>query len=89
VIDFEVTANRPDCLSVAGMAREIATAYGLQVRRPVAGGSSLALTSLKSVEQGDIDIAIHSAATVAFDHFTRELVVHGKRVVHEFEYRSL
>jgi len=30
VIDFEVTANRPDCLSVAGMAREIATAYGLR-----------------------------------------------------------
>jgi len=60
VIDFEVTANRPDCLSVAGLAREIATAYGLQVRRPVAGGSSLTLTSLKSVEQGDIDIAIES-----------------------------
>ena len=60
VIDFEVTANRPDCLSVAGMAREIATACGLQVRRPVAGGSSLALTSLKSVEQGDIDIAIEN-----------------------------
>jgi phenylalanyl-tRNA synthetase beta chain len=60
VIDFEVTANRPDCLSVAGMAREIATAYGLQVRRPVVGGSSLALTSLKSVEQGDIDIAIEN-----------------------------
>jgi phenylalanyl-tRNA synthetase beta chain len=60
VIDFEVTANRPDCLSVAGMAREIATAYGLQVRRPVVGGSSLALTSLKSVDQGDIDIAIEN-----------------------------
>jgi len=60
VIDFEVTANRPDCLSVAGMAREIATAYGLQVRRPVAGGSSLALTSLKSVDQGDVEIAIDS-----------------------------
>jgi phenylalanyl-tRNA synthetase beta chain len=60
VIDFEVTANRPDCLSVAGMAREIATAYGLQVRRPVVGGSSLALISLKSVEQGDIDIAIEN-----------------------------
>ena len=58
VIDFEVTANRPDCLSVSGMAREVATAYGLQVRRPVAGGSSLALTSLKSVDQGDIDIVI-------------------------------
>jgi phenylalanyl-tRNA synthetase beta chain len=60
VIDFEVTANRPDCLSVAGMAREIATACGLQVRRPVVGGSSLALTSLKSVDQGDIDIAIEN-----------------------------
>jgi phenylalanyl-tRNA synthetase beta chain len=27
VIDFEVTANRPDCLSVVGLAREAATAY--------------------------------------------------------------
>jgi phenylalanyl-tRNA synthetase beta chain len=60
VIDFEVTANRPDCLSVAGMAREIATAYGLQVRRPVVGGSPLALTSLKSVEHGDIEIVIEN-----------------------------
>jgi phenylalanyl-tRNA synthetase beta chain len=60
VIDFEVTANRPDCLSVAGIAREVATAYGLQVRRPVVGGSSLALTSLKSVDQSDIDIAIEA-----------------------------
>ncbi|PYR54659.1 MAG: phenylalanine--tRNA ligase subunit beta, partial [Acidobacteria bacterium] len=27
VIDFEVTANRPDCLSVLGLAREVATVY--------------------------------------------------------------
>jgi len=27
VIDFEITANRPDCLSVRGLAREAATAY--------------------------------------------------------------
>lgn len=32
VIDFEVTANRPDCLSIAGMAREVATAYGVTLR---------------------------------------------------------
>ena len=32
VIDFEVTANRPDCLSVAGLAREIATAFDLPYR---------------------------------------------------------
>ena len=32
VIDFEVTANRPDCLSVVGLAREVATAYDLPLR---------------------------------------------------------
>jgi phenylalanyl-tRNA synthetase beta chain len=58
VIDFEVTANRPDCLSVSGIAREVATAYGLQVRRPAVGASSLPLSSLKSVDRGDIDIVI-------------------------------
>ena len=31
VLDFEVTANRPDCMSVIGIAREIATAYKLPV----------------------------------------------------------
>ena len=34
VIDFEVTANRPDCLSVIGFAREVATAYDLPLRLP-------------------------------------------------------
>jgi len=29
VIDFEVTANRPDCLSVRGFAREVSAAYDL------------------------------------------------------------
>jgi phenylalanyl-tRNA synthetase beta chain len=32
VIDFEVTANRPDCMSIIGIAREVAVAYGLSVR---------------------------------------------------------
>ena len=27
VIDFEITANRPDCLSVIGLAREVAAAF--------------------------------------------------------------
>ncbi len=34
VLDFDVTANRPDCLSVLGIAREIATVYGLPLRVP-------------------------------------------------------
>ena len=33
VLDFEVTANRPDCMSMVGMAREVAVAYGLDARR--------------------------------------------------------
>ncbi|MBM3770164.1 MAG: phenylalanine--tRNA ligase subunit beta [Acidimicrobiia bacterium] len=32
VIDFEVTANRPDCLSVLGFAREVSTLYNLPLR---------------------------------------------------------
>ena len=34
VIDVEVTANRPDCLSVLGLAREVATAYDAPLRGP-------------------------------------------------------
>ena len=32
VLDFEVTANRPDCMSILGIAREVATAYSLPLR---------------------------------------------------------
>jgi phenylalanyl-tRNA synthetase beta chain len=70
VIDFEVTGNRPDCMSVSGIAREVATAFGLQVRRPAVAtslrrasgesGPSLHLASLKTVDHGDIDVVIES-----------------------------
>lgn len=40
VIDFEITANRPDCLSVLGMAREVAVRYGVPLR-DVAPGTRL------------------------------------------------
>jgi phenylalanyl-tRNA synthetase beta chain len=36
VIDFEVTANRPDCLGVLGLAREVATIYDLPLTLPAA-----------------------------------------------------
>jgi phenylalanyl-tRNA synthetase beta chain len=70
VLDFEVTANRPDCMSVIGIAREVATAYGLQVRRPAARGGdptpsesgpgALRLASLKPVERADIEVLIEN-----------------------------
>ena len=34
VIDFEVTANRPDCMSIIGIAREVAVAHGLPLLTP-------------------------------------------------------
>src|SRR5262249_53175805 len=34
VIDFEITANRPDCLSVLGLAREASAAYAQPLAAP-------------------------------------------------------
>ncbi len=34
VIDFEITSNRPDCLSVRGIAREVAMAAGRPLKTP-------------------------------------------------------
>src|SRR5262245_8186213 len=45
VIDFEVTANRPDCLSVLGLAREVSAAYD----------KPLTLPSLQNIQTGDSD----------------------------------
>src|SRR5438132_394619 len=54
VIDFEVTANRPDCLSVLGFAREIATVYDLPLRVPSGESSdSGAQIALRSTVRGD------------------------------------
>jgi phenylalanyl-tRNA synthetase beta chain len=35
VIDFEITANRPDCLSIIGLAREASAAFDTPLRLPV------------------------------------------------------
>ena len=34
VLDLEITPNRPDCLSMIGIAREIAVLYGSKLKRP-------------------------------------------------------
>ena len=35
ILELEITPNRPDCLSVLGMAREVAALYGTTVKQPV------------------------------------------------------
>ncbi|KNF07491.1 phenylalanine--tRNA ligase beta subunit [Gottschalkia purinilytica] len=34
IIDFEITPNRPDCLSIIGMARETAATLGVDIKYP-------------------------------------------------------
>src|SRR3954466_5605678 len=50
VIDFEITANRPDCLSVLGLAREVATAFDRTLTLPSANTD--ARVHLSSVPTG-------------------------------------
>ena len=50
VIDFEVTANRPDCLSVLGLAREVSTAYDRPLTLPsTERGATIAWRPFRSV----------------------------------------
>src|SRR5581483_9521129 len=59
VIDFEVTANRPDCLSVLGLAREVATAFDLPLRTPsAAADAAVPLEPLKTGESDRLKISI-------------------------------
>jgi len=53
VLDFDVTANRPDCLSVIGIAREIATAYGRPLK--TAAGQTAAGTKVPALRPDGSD----------------------------------
>jgi phenylalanyl-tRNA synthetase beta chain len=62
VIDFEVTANRPDCLSVIGLAREIAAAYNLEVRPPsFSPGARVELAAVPTGESDRVKVTIDDA----------------------------
>jgi phenylalanyl-tRNA synthetase beta chain len=54
VIDFEVTPNRPDCLSVVGIAREVATLAEVELRMP-------------QVQLSTSGAAVDTAASVTID----------------------
>ena len=59
VVEFEITPNRPDCLSVIGLARETAATFSqpLRLHEPVVkGGAEGVLTDLLDVETPDADL---------------------------------
>src|SRR5262245_22099199 len=59
VIDLEVTANRPDCLNVLGLAREVATAFDLPLRLPSTDASAaIPLAALPTGTSDRVRIAI-------------------------------
>ncbi|MGM9618266.1 MAG: phenylalanine--tRNA ligase subunit beta [Oscillospiraceae bacterium] len=59
VVEFEITPNRPDCLSVIGLAREAAATFGAELRlhEPVVkGGAEGSLCELLDVETPAADL---------------------------------
>lgn len=58
VADFEITSNRPDCLSVIGLARETAAAFDrpFAVKTPVVHGCGGDIRTQMSVEVRDPDL---------------------------------
>ena len=58
VVEFEITPNRPDCLSVIGLAREAAVTYGkeLKLHEPVVKGGGEGLFDLLDVETPATDL---------------------------------
>ena len=59
VVEFEITPNRPDCLSVIGLAREAAVTYGktMAQHEPVIKGGGVGnLTELLDVETPATDL---------------------------------
>ena len=62
VIDFEITANRPDCLSVLGLAREVATAYDLPIALPsVSPGAGIQLAPVATGPSERVNVTIADA----------------------------
>ena len=52
VIDFEITANRPDCLSVYGLAREAAVAFRQTLKPLPSGAGAPSLSTIRKETPG-------------------------------------
>ena len=58
VVEFEITPNRPDCLSVIGLAREAAVTFGkpLMLHTPEVKGCGGSIADLVDIEIEDADL---------------------------------
>ncbi|MBQ4382466.1 MAG: phenylalanine--tRNA ligase subunit beta [Oscillospiraceae bacterium] len=65
-VEFEITPNRPDCLSVIGLAREAAATFGteLKLHAPVVKGSGGNAAHIVSVTIADPDLCPRYTARV-------------------------
>ncbi len=66
VLDLDITPNRPDCLSVIGVAREAAALYGRSLRLPETGYEETepAIGGQISVEIADADLCSRYCASL-------------------------
>ncbi len=79
VLDLEITPNRPDCLSIAGMAREVGAMYASDVHDPLAEMAA----KLDSCFGGDV--AVEDEVRITIEDGLRcprytARVIHGVKV---------
>ena len=56
IIDFEITPNRPDCLSIEGLGRETAASLGKEFKNPRKNLDELKVEDKKEIEGLKVDI---------------------------------
>ena len=67
VLDLEITTNRPDCLCVLGIAREVGTVYGADLRMPelLPAGEDTADPIAVTIDDADVDLCPRYVAALA------------------------
>ena len=64
VVEFEITPNRSDCLSMIGLAREAAVTFGkpLKLHKPVVKGGAGSIAGLVDIEVENPDLCLRYTA---------------------------
>jgi len=64
LITIKLTPNRPDCLSISGIAREVAAMTGAPLSLPGVGAANVTTTASRNVRIDDVDACPRFAARV-------------------------